>query len=302
MLIRYPFLWFLASLLSLPCQAAKEPFTGSEVFQIPFRVVADSLIVVPVMVNGAGPFDFALDTGSSATTIDRKLAEKLALPATGRSVDIGALERSNSQLVHAETLSVGKGTAANLDLIVRKNMNSVLRIFGILGEDYLRKFDLMIDNQHHIVFFDPDSGSLALGLLGEHLEIGTTGNYRGEQTRNRVILKGRADELGTATFLVDSGANNMILFLPLNKWKVLGIPFASLITNASGATNESPARTQFVRKLSFGVSHLANLTVLALPGRDEVDVDALLPTMIFDRIFLCHSDNFVIFNPTSKRR
>jgi predicted aspartyl protease len=303
MLVRFPLLWFLASLLCFPCQGAQEFPAGSEVFAIPFRSLADGLIIVPVMVNGSGPFDFVLDTGSSATAIDPRLAKKLALRMNGRSIDIGINENSERPLVRVDTLSVGNGTVANLDLMMRENVNgAVLRIAGTLGEDYLRKFDLMIDNHHHVVILDPNPGSLALGLQGEHLEIATKGNYRGGQTRDRVILRGHSDEFGSTTFLVDSGATNLIVLVPQSKWKLLGFPFASLITDASGQTKDISVRTQFLGKLSFGEKHLRNLTAIALSSQGEADVDAFLPTRIFDRIFICHSGNYVILDPTSKRR
>jgi hypothetical protein len=193
MLVRLPLLWFLASLSCFPCHGAKEVFAEPEVFAVPFRVVENTLIVLPVRVNGAGPFDFALDTGSGDSAIDRKLAEQLGLPVSGRSPHIGILERVDTLLVHAGTVSAGKGAVCNLDLAVRENMHgSVLRVSGILGEDYLKQFDLMIDNRHHFIVFDPRSRSLALGLEGEHLGTTTTGSYRGDHTRNRLIITGMA--------------------------------------------------------------------------------------------------------------
>jgi hypothetical protein len=45
---------------------------GQGPFQVKFRVVTE-MIVVPVTINGAGPFDFLVDTGSTDTIIDRKL-------------------------------------------------------------------------------------------------------------------------------------------------------------------------------------------------------------------------------------
>jgi hypothetical protein len=303
MLVRLPLLWFLASLSCFPGNGAKEVFAEPEVFAVPFRVVENTLIVLPVRVNGAGPFDFALDTGSGDSAVDRKLAEQLGLPVSGRSPHIGILERVDTLLVHTGTVSAGKGAVCNLDLAVRENMHgSALRVSGILGEDYLKQFDLMIDNRHHFIVFDPRSRSLALGLEGEHLGTTTTGSYRGDHTRNRLIINGYGDEFGAATFLVDSGANNIYFFLPLKRWHVLGNLVASLVTNTSGFTNAMPARTQFVRRLEFGKTIVMDLSTISSSGQLDVDVDALLPTNIFDRIFICHSENYVILDPRSKRR
>jgi predicted aspartyl protease len=303
MLVRFPLLWFLASLLCFRCQATEDFSAASEVFAVPFRSLADGLIIVPVMVNGSGPFDFVLDTGSSATAIDPRLAKKLALPMNGKSVDIGIQDASDRELVHIDTVSVGKGTVAGLDVMVRENViGAVKRMSGTLGEDYLCNFDLIIDNKHHVVIFDPNPGSLALGLQGEHLEVARKGTYRGGQTRDRVILRGHSNEFGSTTFLVDSGATNLIVLLPQSKWRLLGFPFTSLITDAAGRTKDISVRTQLVGELSFGDKHLRNLTAIALSSQGEADVDAFLPTRIFDRIFICHSDSYVILDPTSKRR
>ena len=303
MWVRFSLWWFLTLPLCFPCLGANQPPAGSQVFAVPFRSLADGLIVVPVKVNGCGPFDFVLDTGSSATAIDTRLAKKLALPMNGKSVDIGIKDASDRELVHIDTLSVGKGTVADLDVMVRENVtDAVKRLAGTLGEDYLSKFDLIIDNQRHVVIFDPNPGSLALGLEGEHLEVMTKGNYRGGQTRDRVILRGHSEEFGSTNFLVDSGATNLIVLVPQRKWKLLGSPFVSLLTDASGRTKEASIRTQLVAKLSFGEKQMRNLTALALSSQGEADVDAFLPTRMFHRIFICHSDNYVILDPTSKRR
>src|ERR1700749_109042 len=121
MWVRFSLWWFLTLPLGFPCLGANQPSAGSQVFAVPFRSLADGLIVVPVKVNGCGPFDFVLDTGSSATAIDTRLAKKLALPMNGKSVDIGIKDASDRELVHIDTLSVGKGTVADLDVMVREN-------------------------------------------------------------------------------------------------------------------------------------------------------------------------------------
>src|SRR3989442_7972455 len=51
---------------------------------VPLRLVGDRLVVVPVMVNGRGPFDFLLDTGTNTTVVDPELADELGLHAEDR--------------------------------------------------------------------------------------------------------------------------------------------------------------------------------------------------------------------------
>ena len=44
---------------------------------VPFNLVAGHWIVVPVTINGSGPFDLVLDTGSALTFIDPSLMTRL---------------------------------------------------------------------------------------------------------------------------------------------------------------------------------------------------------------------------------
>ena len=51
--------------------------------RIPARLAAHRLLIVPVSVNGAGPFPFLLDTGATSSMVTEDLARELALPHVG---------------------------------------------------------------------------------------------------------------------------------------------------------------------------------------------------------------------------
>jgi hypothetical protein len=55
--------------LSLPVLQAKPRCPGSAPSVTP-RFVQNALIVIPVNINQAGPFDFMVDTGSQITVVD----------------------------------------------------------------------------------------------------------------------------------------------------------------------------------------------------------------------------------------
>jgi hypothetical protein len=61
----------------LRSQMSKPGSGGGVVFDY---VPGTSLIVVPVMINGHGPYKFLLDTGSTKTILSAKVAETLRLP------------------------------------------------------------------------------------------------------------------------------------------------------------------------------------------------------------------------------
>src|SRR5689334_21313039 len=48
----------------------------------------ETLALVPVLIEGKGPFIFALDTGAVRTIVDRRIAEELGLPVVGDDVTI----------------------------------------------------------------------------------------------------------------------------------------------------------------------------------------------------------------------
>ena len=198
---------------SLPAIAA--PATIGVTVRI--KIANDYLIVVPVTINGSGPYDFVLDTGSNNTMLDQKLAEELALPRGGETTVQGVKGSMSIAAVYANSLSIagatvdGKGlslfTAARLQALPPK-------VRGVLGEDFLQNFDVLIDYRHQIIRLESGLGPLAQTLAGERLPVQLSGTRQGKPTYGRLILIGRIDELGDnpVSLLLDSGVNNLTLF------------------------------------------------------------------------------------------
>ena len=69
--------------ITLPVLQAQPRCPGNIAGVAP-RFVQRALVVIPVKINGAGPFDFMVDTGSQITVIDPSLAAELSLKAQGR--------------------------------------------------------------------------------------------------------------------------------------------------------------------------------------------------------------------------
>lgn len=119
---------------------------------IPCKLVGPDggfLVVIAAVINGAGPYDFALDTGGRNSSIARLLAETLALPAgaTGESFGFGsAVSFTHSRL---DTLRLNTLELTDLPVVVadfapfEARLGS--RVDGILGHDVLGRFVLTID-------------------------------------------------------------------------------------------------------------------------------------------------------------
>lgn len=108
-------------------------------------------VLVPVYVNGSGPFGFVLDTGATMTCIDRALAERLGLPEIRGQVGVGmgiGQEPGALQLVGIDSLRVGEATATDLTscaLELEQFRAMGLEVEGLLGLNYLREFRVTLD-------------------------------------------------------------------------------------------------------------------------------------------------------------
>ena len=68
-----------------------------------------AMVLVPITIDGQGPYNFALDTGAGITLIDTDLASNLQLPVTGDSSQVsGVGGTQNITPVHIDSWSAGK--------------------------------------------------------------------------------------------------------------------------------------------------------------------------------------------------
>ena len=119
---------------------------------VPIRLAGPggAALLVPVRVNGEGPFEFVLDTGATLTCVDRSLADSLGLPeARGMAgTGMGVQGAGAMRLVEIDSLSVGDAraeelTGCSLDLEQFRAMG--LEAHGLLGLNFLTSFLVTLD-------------------------------------------------------------------------------------------------------------------------------------------------------------
>jgi hypothetical protein len=110
------------------------------------------LALVPVTINGKGPYAFALDTGASQSLVDSQVAKALRVPTTGgkqRIAGVASISRVGS--IHVRDWKVGKVTLPPTT-VVEANLpfgNANGGVQGLLGSDMLSDFDVVtIDYAH----------------------------------------------------------------------------------------------------------------------------------------------------------
>jgi predicted aspartyl protease len=111
---------------------------------------AKPLILVEVHLNERGPFQFAVDTGTSTTTLSPRLARDLDLRAQpiGTVTTGGAPIAMNAARLGA--LRVGQAAGHDLDVLIGEFLEMLSqaigrRLDGIVGYNFLRNFRVAID-------------------------------------------------------------------------------------------------------------------------------------------------------------
>lgn len=291
----------LAFTLGAPAFAAMPHQSQSTPAIVTARITLDnfSSIIVPVKINGSGPYDFLLDTGCSKSIVDQSLADELGLSRIGRKTVVGMLASTQMSVVHADSLSVAEATVAGGEMLSTDRPATISNeVRGVLGEDFLRNFDVLIDYRHQTIRLQSAPGSMEETAMGEHLPLQFTATNHEKLICNRLVISGRIQEFGDATMLLllDSGANRLTLFKDnLDPTKNQPQPIRTASFNQ---WISSSAVTRSIRALDLGASSVEDQTVIVLPRRDGVDVDGLIPTSLFDSIFISHFGRFVILNPS----
>jgi hypothetical protein len=282
------------------CAAGPDPIEPTpQIVTVKIKLDERSMIIVPVSVNGAGPYDLVMDTGCAKTIVDRKLAGELNLAQVGEKTVVGVLASARMSVVHVDSLSVGGATVLGGEVFSADHAATVTSgVRGVLCEDYLRNFDVLIDYRHLAIRLESAPGSMAEDAAGEHLPLQLTATLHGSPTRNRLVVSGRIQELGDApmSLLLDSGANQLTLFRDnLGPGENQVEPISA--GNFSQWTTSSAAARR-IRSLNLGHTAVSNLIVVALSRRADFDSDGALPTSLFHSVLISHFGRFVILNPS----
>lgn len=100
------------------------------------RIVAGTLLVIPVKINHSGPFDFMVDTGSQITVIDPALASQLSLRPQGTVGLVATASYMQASAAELDTLEAGSH-AVEKPMVVVQDLGQIRaadpRILGVLG-------------------------------------------------------------------------------------------------------------------------------------------------------------------------
>jgi len=285
--------WALLLLLAPLSKAAQNSV------DVPMKEVA-GYEIVQVSINGTGPYDFILDTGSNTTLVQRRLLDQLHIRCSEASPVHMATGESNPLLATVERVAIaGLGVDhLQVDTLEAERVGALnTRVEGVLGENFLKHFDLLLDNEKHTLTLDP-TAVLGSGLMGEHLHLFHSGSFGSDATPDRMIVDVRVPSWHQKAlkFLLDTGTNTAILFPAKGRAGVpMEAPHKVEMHSYEGRITCGLER----ENLELGNSTLEGIDLSECAGltRDKMDTDGLLPTIVFRRLFISHRGAYVIANP-----
>ncbi|MFL6183176.1 MAG: aspartyl protease family protein [Actinomycetes bacterium] len=240
-------------------------------------------VVVPVTIDGSGPFRFMLDTGSSRSAVADDLASELAARLVARTEvvssagpemhDVARLERVELAGARATFLLASVIPAARL-----RTIGSEIR--GVLAQDFLSEFNYTLDYRRGRLTWD-GTGIASCDNRAAVPLVASEGRYVVK------VSDGRSQSL---RLVPDSGADSLVLFASP---RTDDAPTAPGTVSVTGVTGSARARKARAPRLIVGDVTLPNSPAVIVE-RDYAESDGLLPLHFFASVSFNMQDGCMI--------
>jgi Aspartyl protease len=284
----------IISLLAVVAAFALTPTRSNAKFPVRFRTVNGYLVVVPVHINGRGPFDFLVDTGTNTTLFEVELAAELKLEPVGREL-LTTLTGSETVPRYAlDSVSLGIQTVSHLAALGQgmKELHALEpRIRGVLGLDFLLGFAFVLDYGHQeIELCDPS----------EAPDLATGTRVPIQVVRARILVSAATESSvdGSWNLALDSGIAKIAVFESRLKDSQRSLRAADRTIRIATNLSNLSASVASVRYLAIGNLRLRDLPVVVLPtnpGLQRGIEDGLLPTALFRYILVNAKQSYMVF-------
>jgi Aspartyl protease len=269
------------------------------------RLVAGALLVIPVKINQSGPYDFMVDTGSQFNVIDPALAASLQVKAQGTIGVIATATYSQQSVAALDSLEAGSHLVSK-PMVMIEDLGPIQaadpKIRGVLGENFLAHFDVLIDYGRGLLCLGQAS-VMENDLRGERIPLVTSGHPETEMPSSpRLVISVNLSDTGSRPILLqlDSGSDGPMLYAGNPKLERPILRRARLQSPEVGEARRAFAvlPPQHVRIGSRVIPDVPFVTPVHaaqnVPDREE---DGLLATVLFQRVYISHGGHYVIFDP-----
>jgi predicted aspartyl protease len=218
-----------------------------------------ALILLPVFVDGRGPYSFVLDTGATATVVSNELADALALPRGEKQDGRGAAGKMTLVKSRLPSLTVGKQTVGSLPVSVTdltflsQAMN--VQVDGALGHSFLKHFAITLNYATNALTLRRPVGGTRREPNQHEIP------FRWANAEDRlVVLPVFVNEKGPYDFALDTGASSTVISLEVAAEFGLATEKISRLT--AGGGNGTVSRVH-LRSLVVGTARQENLAAAA---------------------------------------
>ncbi|XUU61861.1 aspartyl protease family protein [Erythrobacter sp. HA6-11] len=257
-------------------------------------------LTLPVNIEGVGPFDFMIDTGSQATVVTHEINERLGLQDAGTAIVVGMASRREVNLVELDGLQFGSRTIDGLTAPVLERAH--IGADGIIGLDSL---------QDMRVLFDFRKKTIAVADATEKLSSrGFEIIVRARPREGQLLITQATVEGVKATVIIDTGAQATLGNLALReRVRKRREEHDVITTDVNGASITTPLT--FARSLRIQGLELKNLPITyadapafeALGLKDEPVLSLGMQHLkAFDRVAIDFNKRRVLFDLPNNAR
>jgi predicted aspartyl protease len=188
--------------------------------KVKFRLAggAQPLILLPVEVNGEGPFEFILDTGAGTSLLSSELGEKLRVKVIGSKQGQSAGGAVSVSLAKVSSLAVGSAKVEDVDvgLVDLSHIGKTVgaKIDGDLGYNFLRHFRITLDYPNNEIRLDD---SKRFELAGHSSAITEVAMRLASPAKPLILVDVYANGRGPFQFAVDTGTSTTAITPELAK-------------------------------------------------------------------------------------
>src|ERR1700678_1599021 len=151
--------WLLAGLTWLAPTVANDSGVPSK--DVSFRLAGgqNPLILVPVYVEGKGPYEFILDTGAYRCLLSPELSSSIGIQPGSQQQATGIGGAINMSSARVSSLTVGTASQENIEVAITAELSRLgdavqTKVDGVLGSNFLKNFRVSLDYARGVVRLD----------------------------------------------------------------------------------------------------------------------------------------------------
>lgn len=260
---------------------------------VPFVDHRPGAIAVPVFIEGAGPYRFLVDTGSTHTAVRDTFAASIGAVPVARTVLTTSTGQADALVVRLTHVTLG---SAAVDELFATSLTAAASgvlgdgIAGVIGQDFLARFDYTLDYRGSALIWENDLDERP----GVRVPL--------VPAAGRFVIEVPRPETagGTLRLVPDSGADALVLFdRPAEPIVATGARAATFeLASMAGRVSAQAVRLRTIRVGDVWICDPLAGVVPASGG--AALADGLLPLDLFSSVSFNNRQRYMIVQPRER--